>query len=136
MMKQLDLFSEQTQKEKAVEHHWVLFVDGAARNNPGPAGGGVYLLKDNVLVIKEGFFLGTKTNNQAEYLALLIGLYLISQRIEPNDTVSVISDSELLVRQINGVYKVKHPHLKPLHALCLTMINTFAAQVSHVLRHE
>lgn len=117
-------------------HHWLLFVDGASRNNPGPSGAGIYILKDDILVIKEGYYLGIKTNNQAEYLALVLGLFILSEHVVPGDQVRIISDSQLLVRQLMGIYKVKQPHLQPLHALCKKRMNALGATVSHVLRHE
>ncbi len=140
-MEQLYLFkqAEQETKKKVTSkqyHEWLLFVDGASRNNPGPAGAGIYLLKNNIPVHKEGFFLGVKTNNQAEYLALLLGIFFLQKRVQSGDLVRVISDSELLVKQINGVYKVKRPHLKPLYALAQQKIKAMGAEVLHVLRTE
>src|SRR5690349_12915959 len=91
-----------SEPRKKIYNHWKLFIDGAARNNPGKAGAGIYILKNDQEVCKEGFYLGVKTNNQAEYAALLVGLYYIKQYIEPHDHLDIISDSQLLVRQFNG----------------------------------
>ena len=115
---------------------WTLYIDGAARNNPGPAGAGIYLLKDNETVSKEGFFLGIKTNNQAEYLALLLGLLFLKQYMHPGDKVRIVSDSELLVKQLNRVYKVRHPALQPMHKLAQTLIEEIGAQIMHVVRSD
>lgn len=115
---------------------WTLFVDGASRNNPGPSGAGIYIEKDNVLEIKEGYFLGKKTNNQAEYLALILGLFILEEHLHSGDTVRIISDSQLLVRQLMGIYKVKQPHLQPLHALCKAIMQKVGATIAHVLRDE
>ncbi len=115
---------------------WKLFVDGASRNNPGPSGAGIYIEKDGILEIKEGYYLGIKTNNQAEYLALLFGLFLLEKHLGVDDQVQIISDSQLLVRQLTGIYKVKQPHLQPLHALCKKYIQKLRATVAHVLRDE
>ena len=115
---------------------WKLFVDGASRNNPGPSGAGIYIEKDGILEIKEGYYLGIKTNNQAEYLALLFGLFMLEEQVDSEDEVHVISDSQLLVRQLNGIYKVKQPHLQPLHLLCKKYIHKVRATVTHVLREE
>lgn len=136
-MKQRNLFDDAS--SPATTHksdEWTLFVDGASRNNPGPSGAGIYIEKNSVLVIKEGYYLGIKTNNQAEYLALLLGLLIISEHISHSDTVRIISDSLLLVRQLTGVYKVKQPHLIPLHALCQQRMHQIKATIAHVLRHE
>ena len=118
------------------KYHWKLFVDGASRNNPGPSGAGMYLEKDGILVLKEGYYLGIKTNNQAEYLALFFGLLLASEHMKKDDELTIVSDSQLLVRQMNGIYKVKQPHLLPLYALCKEKMNLLSAHIVHVLRDE
>ena len=133
-MKQLDLFNTSKSQKTDQKHTWLLFVDGASRNNPGPSGAGIYVLKDNVPVYKDGFYLGIKTNNQAEYLALLLGLFVLEQRIHPGDSIRIVSDSELLVKQLKGEYKVRRPHLKPLHALAQTILHTLKAEIMHILR--
>jgi ribonuclease HI len=120
--------------KKQVE--WTLFVDGASRNNPGPSGAGIYIEKNGILEIKEGYFLGIKTNNQAEYLALLLGLFMLSEHVKHGDTVRIISDSQLLVRQLSGMYKVRQPHLQPLYAVCKDRMETVGATIMHVLREE
>lgn len=116
--------------------HWTLFIDGAARNNPGPAGAGVYLLKNAEEAYKQGFFLGVKTNNQAEYLALLIGIFILNQYATPNDTIRIVSDSQLLVKQFTGEYAVRHPELKPLHLLARTLLQRNHVHIEHVLRAD
>ena len=141
-MKQLDLFNNNTSSDDTnndttkKSHAWALFVDGASRNNPGPSGAGIYIEKDDVLAIKTGYYLGIKTNNQAEYLALLLGLFILEEHVSAGDTVRIISDSQLLVRQLTGVYKVKQPHLLPLHAACKQKMKQLGATIAHVLRHE
>lgn len=124
-MKQLNKSSE-----------WKLFIDGASRNNPGPSGAGIYIEKDGIVEIKQGYYLGIKTNNQAEYLALIFGFFILQEHVKPDDIVSVFSDSQLLVRQLNGIYKVRHSHLQPLHALCKEQMQKFQATVTHVMRDE
>lgn len=91
-----------------------LYLDGGSRGNPGPAGAGVVLTDaatDEPLQ-EVGYFLGPMTNNAAEYNALLCGLVAAAQ-VEPT-TLIIYSDSELLVRQITGQYKVKSKDLQPL----------------------
>lgn len=136
-MKQLDLFNNSSADIATKQlHAWALFVDGASRNNPGPSGAGIYIEKDGVLFIKCGYYLGIKTNNQAEYLALLLGLFILAEHVSHGDSVRIISDSQLLVRQLTGVYKVKQPHLLPLHAACKQKMHQLGATIAHVLRHE
>lgn len=92
----------------------IVHVDGGSRGNPGPAGAGVTIsLEDGNLVHEAAYFLGEMTNNSAEYNALIRAL----QRVEKYDaqTVTVCSDSELLVKQITGEYRVKNPTLARLY---------------------
>ena len=91
-----------------------IYTDGASRNNPGEAGAGVHILQDGAP--REGLarYLGTTTNNIAEYTAAIMGLEH-AVKIGAS-TVKLFADSELLVKQINGQYKVKNEGLKPLHA--------------------
>lgn len=123
-------------KREKIYNHWKLYIDGAARNNPGPAGAGIYITKNDKTIKKLGFYLGSKTNNQAEYGALLIGIFYLKDLVEPHDHVDIISDSQLLVRQFKGEYKVKHPELKPLHLLAKNMLATITYSISHVLREH
>lgn len=141
-MKQLYLFSSDTFSSDLLfrssqeSNHWKLYIDGASRNNPGPAGAGVYILKNNKLAEKGGFYLGKKTNNQAEYLALLLGIFYLRERVEKNDTVLVVSDSELLVKQLQGKYKVRSVKLKPLYNLAKVLLATLNYDIAHVLRAD
>jgi probable phosphoglycerate mutase len=93
----------------------VAYIDGGSRGNPGPAGYGV-VIQDSAGNTLESFsqFIGTATNNVAEYQALLSALeYVLSH---DGDSLQVYCDSELVVRQIQGRYRVQSPDLKPLHA--------------------
>jgi len=114
----------------------VAYIDGGARGNPGPAGFGCYLQDANGKCVAElNGFLGVRTNNFAEYSALLAALrYAVD-----NDfcDVQVVSDSELLVKQMKGQYKVNSPDLRPLweEARQLTRkLDSFS--IKHVLRHQ
>lgn len=117
-------------------NYWKLFVDGASRNNPGLAGAGIFLLQDNQPVEKKGFFIGVKTNNQAEYLALLLGLFYLKKYARTQDVALVISDSELLVKQLRGEYKVKKQELKDLYAVAKELIEGLKVDFAHVLRED
>ena len=91
-----------------------LFTDGCARGNPGPAGAGYVLIDMNGKVIDEGSkFLGkSETNNIAEYGALIVGLSKAMKHSK--GILHVYSDSELMVKQLNGDYRISKPHLKEL----------------------
>jgi len=136
--KQLALFETESNSkaEKKEIHHWKIFIDGASRNNPGPSGAGVYILKDDQVFAKHGFFLGNKTNNQAEYLALLLGIFEIKKKVQPGDIIHIISDSQLLIRQMNGQYKVKNEDLKVLYSVAKRWLHGLHVKLSHVLRED
>lgn len=91
-----------------------LYVDGASFGNPGPSGAGIVLEMNGTVVVERAEDLGYGTNNQAEYRALLEGLGEALQRGVRD--LLVISDSQLLVRQMQGEYKIKAPGLKGLKA--------------------
>jgi ribonuclease HI len=103
----------------------VVHVDGGARGNPGPAAIGVVVSDlDGGVVEQLGEPIGETTNNVAEYRALLRGLE--RARALGAEEVEVVGDSELVAKQINGQYKVKHAGLKPLHAQALQALSDFA----------
>lgn len=113
-----------------------LFTDGAARGNPGPAGLGLVLEDEQGMRLRGGHrYVGTATNNQAEYLALIEGLQEAA-RWNP-DRLEVYMDSQLVVEQLAGRYRVKNPDLRPLHARALALLGSFAdSAVSHVPREK
>lgn len=111
----------------------VLRTDGGARGNPGPAGAGFVIEVDDQVVCAGGRYLGEVTNNVAEYEALIWGLENV-QALGYSE-VSVFADSELLVKQINGAYRVKNEGLKPLFTRALSLLRGFATfDVAHVRR--
>jgi ribonuclease HI len=102
----------------------VLHVDGGARGNPGPAAVGVVLSTPDGQVVEEvAQRIGHATNNAAEYRAVLLGLDR-AHGLGATD-VEVVNDSELVARQLTGVYKVKHPSMKPLHQQALGLLAGF-----------
>lgn len=136
-MKQLNLFAECHPKPVKPKHgaQWKLFVDGASRKNPGLAGAGIYILKNDIVVFNKGFFLGNKTNNQAEYLALMLGIFFCKKQLDAvNDTLLIFSDSELLVKQLTGQYRVKNEQLKALQHLALELLKDISYSICHILR--
>ena len=137
MEKQKTFLKPNIKKPKTnISDNWYIFVDGASRGNPGVSGAGIFIQKNETDVLKEGIFLGKKTNNQAEYLALVYGLFVLSKDVAQDDRVRVISDSQLLVRQLNGQYRVKNALLKPLFVLAQKLCNPLNVIVKHVLRED
>ena len=102
--------------DKAQDKPWQLYIDGASRGNPGPAGVGIVLEdgKGEVLV-QTSRFVGEATNNEAEYLALIMGLEEVIILGPPERGLVVKSDSQLLVKQLADEYRVKDKKLKPLY---------------------
>jgi ribonuclease HI len=96
-----------------LEEVW-LYTDGAARGNPGPAAAGFRILKSGgELLVEHADSLGNRTNNQAEYAALISGLKACPAYTR--NRVRVGSDSELMVNQMRGAWRVKHPELRRLY---------------------
>lgn len=112
------------------------FTDGGARGNPGPAGYGVVIKDESghrVAALSE--YLGHQTNNFAEYQGLIAALEYALQH--GPKALKVISDSELLVRQIKGIYKVKNPTLQDLHARAKELIARLEwFSIGHALREH
>jgi ribonuclease HI len=113
----------------------VVFTDGAARGNPGPAGAGVCIREPSGAVIAERWrYLGEVTNNVAEYRALLLGLE--EAREMGARHVEIRSDSELVVRQMRGEYRVRNSALRELYDRALTLEQAFDSVEYVHLRRE
>jgi ribonuclease HI len=133
-MDQLSIFD--TVSDKASSNLWHLYIDGAARNNPGPAGAGVYILKNGEIFFKKGYALGVKTNNQAEYFALLLGLIALEPLIGARDELFIFSDSQLLIKQLKGEYRVMQPTLRLLYAWARSLVHTKKYTLVHIIRED
>lgn len=113
-----------------------LYTDGASRGNPGEAGAGVVLLDGNGMeLLANSFYLGKCTNNAAEYQALIAGL---KNALEAGcKTLHIFLDSELVVRQVEGRYKVKNAQLKPLYEEVKRLLARLVSwQIRHVPREQ
>lgn len=113
-----------------------LYSDGAARGNPGPAGAGFVIAGSDGLVVFEGHrYLGETTNNQAEYSALYDGLIKAIQL--EFDKLDISLDSELIVKQIKGEYRVKNEGLKPHYLKVLGLLKKFGSySIRHIPREQ
>ena len=116
--------------------HFQLFVDGGARGNPGPAGIGARLLTAQGEVAEElADFIGTATNNAAEYQAMIAGLEMALDHGARR--LTVYADSELVVRQLNGSYRVKDAALRVLHDQALRLLHELPdVEVLHIRREQ
>jgi ribonuclease HI len=111
-------------------------IDGGARGNPGPAAYGVVVRNGKGEVLAElGEYLGLQTNNVAEYSGLLAALdYAVREK---HTSMRVLSDSELLVRQMLGQYKVKNPALKELYDRARILVRKLQQfSIEHVMREQ
>jgi ribonuclease HI len=120
----------------ATQKPCIVFTDGGARGNPGPAAaGGVIVGADGTLIAEVSEYLGVATNNVAEYRALILTLRRALD--EGCRNVDIRMDSELVVRQLEGKYRVKDPKMRPLHAAAVKLLAMFErADVRHVRREE
>jgi ribonuclease HI len=111
-------------------------IDGGSRGNPGMAAWGVAVLDaDGNCLEGHAGVLGRATNNVAEYRGLLEALGLAQEREAAR--VEILADSELVVRQVNGQYRVRHPDLKPLYAEAVRRISSFEQfKISHIPRER
>jgi ribonuclease HI len=113
-----------------------LFADGGSRGNPGPAASAAVLLDPAGELVEEvGAYLGVATNNVAEWTALVLGLEAALARGIRRLTVRL--DSELVVKQLRGEYRVKHAGLQPLHRRAMKLLRAFEdVDVAHVPRKQ
>jgi ribonuclease HI len=113
-----------------------LYADGACWGNPGPAAIGAIVKDDKQIILATvSEYIGQGTNNQAEYRAVIAGLQT-ALKLKPHE-IRVFLDSELIVKQLSGAYKVKNPLLRPLHQDVVNLLNKFQKySVSHIRSEE
>lgn len=110
-----------------------IFTDGAARRNPGPAASAFLLLFNDEILFKDSSFLGSKTNNQAEYQAIINAL--TKARELTSGKIEVYSDSQLVVKQLTGEYRINKRHLFNLNKQISELKTSFeSVTFSHVYR--
>jgi ribonuclease HI len=122
--------------DKHIDETIIINFDGGSRGNPGPSGIGVVLsAQDGTPLITVGKYIGAATNNVAEYTALIFGL---QQAAKLNATkILVRGDSELIIKQMRGEYRVKNPALKDLYEKAQDLVHGFkSVRFEHNLRHK
>ncbi len=113
-------------KSSGSENRLIIYFDGASRGNPGRAGAGIWMTDGEGKKISEvSRYLGHKTNNQAEYWALLLGLKEAKRR--GGTSLHIFTDSELVERQIKGTYRVRDLNLKALHKTVQANLKAFSS---------
>lgn len=123
-------------KSPGSEDRLIIYFDGASRGNPGRAGAGILMMDgEGRKVLEVSRYLGHKTNNQAEYWALLLGLRE-AKRLG-GKSLHIFTDSELVERQIKGVYRVRDLNLKALHQTVLQGLKAFSSfEIESIPREE
>ncbi|HEX7651350.1 MAG TPA: reverse transcriptase-like protein [Candidatus Paceibacterota bacterium] len=121
---------------------FLIQADGGARGNPGPAGSGA-VVRDasGKTLIEVAHFLGHATNNVAEYTALVLALEGLAAMLGPDEVketqVAVEMDSKLVIEQMKGAWKIKHPNMKPLAARAAELCRQFASvSFTHIPRER
>ncbi|MEN9693112.1 MAG: hypothetical protein RLZZ330_756 [Actinomycetota bacterium] len=116
---------------------YVIFADGGSRGNPGPASYGtvVFEVVRKEIIIEKAGFLGIATNNWAEYNALLAGLKLVNE-LNPLAQVEVMMDSKLVVEQMSGRWKIKHPDMRKLAMEASRLFTPSNVQYKWIPREE
>jgi len=112
------------EKTKNIE----VYTDGGSRGNPGPSACAFVVLEEGIVIHEASAFLGEGTNNNAEYQGLINALQWLVSNNKQKEPVVIYMDSELVVRQVKGVYKVKHPVMKVKHQQAISLLS----QLSHV----
>ena len=112
-----------------------IYIDGASKGNPGPAGIGVILTKNGQVIKNISTHLGIQTNNVAEYMALIFGLQ--EALVLRANTITIYTDSQLLYRQINREYKIKSPNLIGLYSQVKRLLSAFnCAEIKYIPRDK
>jgi len=112
-----------------------IYIDGASKGNPGPSGIGVVICQDGQTIRNISSFIGNATNNIAEYTALVYALQ--ESLILKAESIKINTDSQLLYRQINRVYKIKNPNLLGLYNQAMRLFSAFKqVKIKHIYRQD
>jgi len=112
----------------------IIHTDGASLGNPGHMGIGIVVYRDGIIVEELSEYIGSGTNNFAEYSAVIKALETAHGMGDTD--VHIKTDSQLIVRQLNGEYKVKDPGLKPLHERAVRLCKGLAVHFEHIPREK
>ncbi|MFQ1020683.1 ribonuclease HI family protein [Tardisphaera saccharovorans] len=110
------------------------YTDGASRGNPGPGAAAYLLVKDGKVIEKRGFYLGYCTNNEAEYTAVLRALEA-ARRLGESEVV-VVSDSRLVISQLNGLWAIRNPRMAKLNEQVKSLVSSFSSVTFENVRRD
>ncbi len=108
-----------------------IYTDGGSRGNPGKSACAFIAVQDDKIIKQQSKYLGIGTNNEAEYNAIILALSIIKEK-----QIEIISDSELVIKQLNGEYKIKKPHLQELKDKIDNLIKNRNIKFSNVRREN
>ena len=114
------------------ECEYTAFIDGASSGNPGDAGIGIVIYKDKEEIVRESKYIGKQTNNYAEYTALIVLLEMLEKH--GIKKVRIFSDSELVVKQMSGEYKIKNGDLRVLAMKAHSYKKKIKFELTHIRR--
>jgi len=112
-----------------------LYTDGASRGNPGSSGIGYCIKKNKEVIFENGYDVGIMTNNQAEYLALIVSILEIKKYFPNVKIINLYADSLLLIKQVNGEYKIKNEKLIYFNKLIKQILSNIILKPNHILRN-
>jgi len=119
------------------ENEITIFTDGGSRGNPGDSAYGFVVYRNNSLIYSEGEYLGIQTNNYAEYMAVISAFMWVRRELGDDTIINLYSDSLLVMSQLTGKFKVKHPAIKPLVTKAKGLESFFPkVEYGHVLREK
>jgi len=109
----------------------LVYCDGGARGNPGPAAAAIVVEKDGKVIHKESKYLGRGTNNEAEYSGAILGLEWVSKNITGAEKITFILDSQLVANQLSGKFKVKNENLRNRYFTAKTLEKNISAEINY-----
>ncbi len=113
----------------------IVRTDGGALRNPGPAASAFVVESDKKIICLHSEYIGTATNNEAEYKAVIMALEYVKEKFTAK-RISIFSDSQLVVKQLNGEYKVKAAGIIPLWSMAKKLMSEISASIEWVPRNE
>ena len=109
----------------------LVYCDGGARGNPGPAAAAIVVEKDGKVIHKESKYLGRGTNNEAEYSGAILGLEWVSKNITGAEKITFILDSQLVANQLSGKFKVKNENLRNRYFTAKALEKNISAEINY-----
>ena|SRR3989344_8653977 len=114
-----------------MQNRLLVYCDGGARGNPGPAAAAIVVEKDGKVIHKESKYLGRGTNNEAEYSGAILGLEWVSKNITGAEKITFILDSQLVANQLSGKFKVKNENLRNRYFTAKTLEKNISAEINY-----